>query len=244
MDWFATWFNSPYYHLLYRHRNDDEAHFFIDNLLTALHPPTHARALDLACGKGRHSRYIAQQTKWQVVGVDLAPQSIQYAQQFATNRLHFAIHDMRQPFAVAEFDYVFNFFTSFGYFNTDAQHYQTVAAIGTALKAGGYAVIDFFNAHKVIAGLVAHEEQTIEGIRFDIRRSVIGQHIVKKISVTTPTAEQYHFEERVQAITLENFVDYFTQNGFSIHQVWGNYALRPFNLNTSDRLIIVAQKNA
>ena len=30
--WFESWFDTPYYHLLYQHRDDKEAHKFIKNL--------------------------------------------------------------------------------------------------------------------------------------------------------------------------------------------------------------------
>ena len=243
MDWFAHWFDSPYYHLLYRHRNDTEAQLFIDNLLAALKPLPHTQVLDLACGKGRHARYLAQKIDWNVTGIDLSPQSIAFAKQFETDKLHFAVHDMRQSFKVNTFDYVFNFFTSFGYFDTDAENHQTIAALHTSLKQNGYLVIDFFNAHKVINNLVPAEQQIIEGVQFDISRELIGQHIVKTIKVTDSKNNfKQTFAERVQAITLEDFTNYLTQNGFAIHQIWGNYALRPFNLTTSDRLIMVAAK--
>ena len=153
------------------------------------------------------------------------------------------MHDMRQSFKVNTFDYVFNFFTSFGYFDTDAENHQTIAALHTSLKQNGYLVIDFFNAHKVINNLVPAEQQIIEGVQFDISRELIGQHIVKTIKVTDSKNNfKQTFAERVQAITLEDFTNYLTQNGFAIHQIWGNYALRPFNLTTSDRLIMVAAK--
>ena len=54
-EWFASWFDSPYYHLLYQHRDDNEAKQFIGHLTEALDLPQGAKVLDLACGKGRHS---------------------------------------------------------------------------------------------------------------------------------------------------------------------------------------------
>ena len=35
MNWYTDWFNSPYYHILYKNR-DDKAQFFIDNLIKHL----------------------------------------------------------------------------------------------------------------------------------------------------------------------------------------------------------------
>ena len=58
MEWFKDWFDSPYYHILYKDRNFDEAEQFINNLLTFLKPETNSRFLDLGCGKGRHSVFL------------------------------------------------------------------------------------------------------------------------------------------------------------------------------------------
>ena len=55
-EWFAEWFDSPYYHTLYKNRDENEARRVLDNLLRALDLPAGARILDLACGKGRHPR--------------------------------------------------------------------------------------------------------------------------------------------------------------------------------------------
>ena len=31
-DWFTDWFNTPYYHILYKDRNDNEAQQFIKKI--------------------------------------------------------------------------------------------------------------------------------------------------------------------------------------------------------------------
>ena len=58
MIWYKDWFNTPYYHILYKNRNEQEATDFIGHLLTFLHPSKDAKFMDLACGKGRHSIYL------------------------------------------------------------------------------------------------------------------------------------------------------------------------------------------
>ena len=70
-NWFASWFDSPYYHILYKERNYREAQIFMDNLTQYLNLPEHAKVLDLACGKGRHAIYL-NQLGFDVVGVDLS----------------------------------------------------------------------------------------------------------------------------------------------------------------------------
>ena len=60
MDWFESWFNTPYYHILYKDRDFVEAENFIDKLLAEIKLPQHSTIIDLACGHGRHSVYLNQ----------------------------------------------------------------------------------------------------------------------------------------------------------------------------------------
>ena len=57
-NWFEDWFNSPYYHQLYKHRDEEEAELFLQELITHLKPPAGARMIDWACGKGRHCKVL------------------------------------------------------------------------------------------------------------------------------------------------------------------------------------------
>jgi len=86
-DWFSEWFNTPYYHILYKDRNDNEAQFFMDNLTHYLNLPQDAQILDLACGKGRHSIYL-NNLGYQVTGVDISSNSIKIANKSANEKLH------------------------------------------------------------------------------------------------------------------------------------------------------------
>ena len=59
-DWFVSWFDTEYYHTLYKHRDDTEAHDFVKNLVSFLKLTQNDTILDLACGKGRHAIYLNQ----------------------------------------------------------------------------------------------------------------------------------------------------------------------------------------
>ena len=97
MQWFEDWFNTPYYHVLYGNRNEEEAAFFLDNLLNYLNLKKDARCWDLNCGKGRYSLYLHKKG-YEVIGTDLSEESIHIAQQNETENLHFYKHDMRNLF--------------------------------------------------------------------------------------------------------------------------------------------------
>src|SRR5688572_11147253 len=95
-DWYKDWFNSAFYHKLYFERDEAEAEAFIDRLLQHLSLPAGSRILDVACGKGRHSKYLSEKGL-DVTGIDISFDSIMEAKTFENDHLHFYQHDMRLP---------------------------------------------------------------------------------------------------------------------------------------------------
>ncbi|MFM7007304.1 MAG: class I SAM-dependent methyltransferase [Flavobacteriales bacterium] len=247
-EWFATWFDSPYYHLLYQHRDDREAQVFLSRLLQEMQLTSSARILDLACGKGRHSITLAQKG-FEVLGADLAANSIAEAEKnrlaLQLTNLRFVVHDMREPLQGQIFSAVFNLFTSFGYFDTLQENQAVCKSIADALAPAGLLVIDFLNAHKVIAQLRANETIEREGVTFQIERWHTKSHIFKKIDITDldKHAAVGVFTERVQALTLSQFEELLAPY-FDIQATYGSYDLAPFSEQGSERLIIIAKKKS
>lgn len=240
-EWFESWFGSPYYHILYEQRDDEEAEAFADALLRHLSPVPGARMLDIACGEGRLSRSLAARG-YDVMGIDLSHASISLAQRSEASNLHFFVHDMRMPFYVNYFDLAFNFFTSFGYFAKPRDHRMAARSFACALKPGGVLVVDYLNRNKVLSGLVPEETVERGGIRFDIRRHYNGTHFIKEIRFTDRQGTPQHFTERVAAFDLDEFLQLFSKAGLSLVTTFGDYDLRPFTLDESPRLIMVFKK--
>jgi SAM-dependent methyltransferase len=187
--WFRDWFNSAYYHKLYFQRDEKEAAAFIHLLLDHLQPPPDSFIADIACGRGRHSKILAAKG-YDVTGIDLSMDSIEFAKQFETEKLHFFQHDMRLPFWINYFDYAFNFFTSFGYFRTEREHYNAVRTIAHSLKPGGVLVIDYLNVHYAEDHLVHKSEKEIDGINYYITKWFDETHFYKKIIVEDDGLEE------------------------------------------------------
>ncbi|REE81939.1 methyltransferase family protein [Lutibacter oceani] len=237
-EWFASWFDTSYYHILYKHRDDTEAHEFIQNLVSFLKIKKNHTLLDLACGKGRHSIYL-NKLGYNVVGADLSKNSIKLAKEFENSTLKFVEHDMRNPFKT-KFDVILNLFTSFGFFEDDNEDINVLKNIKKGLNANGIAVIDFMNAKKVILDLVPEEIQIIEGITFKISRYVNNGFIVKEINFDAD-GEHHTFFEKVKSLDLPKINLYLNSVGFKIKHTFGNYQLDSFNEKTSDRLILVLE---
>jgi SAM-dependent methyltransferase len=235
-NWYASWFDTPYYHILYKDRNYREAQIFMDNLTHYLNLPEKAKVLDLACGKGRHSIYL-NQLGYDVIGADLSENSIAEANKNANETLHFVVHDKREPFE-DKFDAIFNLFTSFGYFEDEEDDVKTLLAIKESLSEYGFAVIDFMNAHQVMENLIPAETKEVEGITFHIRRFTQNGFIIKEINFEDKGCS-YHFTEKVRAYTLEDFQRMMQEAGIYLLDTFGDYKLKKFHKNTSERLIMI-----
>lgn len=239
-EWFATWFDTHYYHVLYANRDDHEAEFFIANLMNLLHPdPKKNFMLDLACGKGRHSIFI-NKLGYKVKGVDLSAQSIAHAKQFENDNLSFQVQDMRIPLA-EKFTHILNLFTSFGYFDSIEENKKVMQAISSMTDEKGILVIDYLNAFKTVKNLVSNESKYINNIHFDIERKADDTHVYKYIHVTDGEFKESYME-RVQLLKLADFETLLNQIGFNVTNCFGDFHLNPFDSEQSDRLIIIAQK--
>lgn len=234
--WFSSWFDTPYYHILYKDRNDTEAHAFMETLTNYLNIPENGTILDLACGRGRHARYL-NKIGYDVTGVDLSESSIAFAKKFENHRLKFEVHNMCEPYH-KKFDAVFNLFTSFGYFDDDADNLKTIKAIKANLNEFGFGVIDFMNSEFVIDSLVPEEVKTVDDITFNLKRYVEAGYIIKDIKFTIE-GNLYHYQERVRAFTLNDFEDLFKKADVHLLDVFGDYNLRKFSSKTSERLVMI-----
>lgn len=234
--WYASWFNTSYYHLLYKDRNHREAALFMNSLTKYLQLEKNSSILDLACGKGRHAKYLSRKG-FDVTGVDLSEESIAYAKNYENENLHFEVHDMCLPYP-QKFDAVFNLFTSCGYFKEETDNLRMIESIKKELKPGGFGVIDFLNAKLAIENLVPKETKKIEDIVFHLEKYVKNGFIFKDIRFTDK-GEEYFYTERVKALTLDDFKTYFEQAGVTLKAVFGDYHLNAFDENTSERLILI-----
>lgn len=239
-EWFTDWFDTPYYHTLYKHRNYSEASEFIDNITQFLQLKPNTSCWDLCCGKGRHSIYLNKKG-YKVVGTDLSEQSIIEANKSANATLDFYTQDMRLLFRTNYFDVVFNLFTSFGYFDKRQDDVHVFSSVYKSLKPNGLFVFDFLNAQCVRNNFVENMEQTIDGITFHITKTIENNTVIKNIDFTDNN-KAYHFEERVKLFDKSYFDGLAKECGFTLLHTFGNYQLESFDLQTSPRLILVLQK--
>jgi SAM-dependent methyltransferase len=239
-DWFSSWFDTPYYHILYKNRDYSEASLFIDTISDFLKLQPNLKCWDLCCGKGRHSIFLNKKG-FDVIGTDLSVQSILQANKSANDRLEFYQHDMRKLFRTNYFDVVFNVFTSFGYFEKQEDDLHVFDSVQKGLKSKGLFVFDYLNSEYVKSIIKAHDTITIDGITFTISKKIENNTIIKSIDFTD-NGESFHFEERVKLFDKAYFEGLAKECNLTILNTFGNYKLQEFDVNTSPRLILVLQK--
>ena len=234
--WFSTWFDSPYYHILYSSRDDQEAKQFIEALQSYLDIKPGAFVLDAACGKGRHAKML-QRLGMEVEGFDLSPSNIEQANKLANKYVHFFVHDIRSSLPKqGQYDVVFNFFTSFGYFDDSSDNLKAFQTFTGGLRPGGILVMDFLNPTYILANLVPEEKLKRGGITFHIKRWNEHGFLYKSIDFEDK-GQSYSFQEKVELISKQEFLHYASEAGLKFMNLVGDYSLAKFDDQTSPRMI-------
>lgn len=239
-EWFEEWFNTRYYFLLYQNRNDAEARAFLELLVRQCRIPEHSAVLDIACGKGRHSKVLAE-LGMHVCGIDLSANSIEQASMLAGNSLEFHVHDMRIPFAEGRFDVVVNLFTSFGYTDNESDDLDTLHAAYTALKPGGMIIQDYLNAAPVLKHLPETSSVHRDGIQFHTKKYLQQPFIVKEIEVLDGS-KKLDYREQVKVYSVEKLMELHQKAGFTVEAIFGNMKLESYSEEHSPRIILKSRK--
>lgn len=203
-----------------------------------LHPPQ--TILDLACGKGRHAIYLAQKG-FDVTGMDLSPANIRAASEQAHAHLRFEIKDMRDDLGTERFHAVFNLFTGFGYFGSDAENFSVFANVHRALRPQGVFLFDYLNETYVRQLSTEPATFTVEGVHFRTEKAFEGRWVIKHIEVKDGAAT-HRFSERVAMYGKEEIEEQLALAGFTPLSVWGDYQLGTYT-QQSPRLILSTIKN-
>ncbi|MCB0782551.1 MAG: class I SAM-dependent methyltransferase [Flavobacteriales bacterium] len=239
MPWYENWFGTPYYKLLYRHRDESDARPWVQSILSETGLGKGARVLDLACGRGRHARWFSQAGLC-VTGVDISEESIKEARA-AVPEADFLVHDIRVPLRTGPFDLAVCLFTSIGYFDRPSDDQRVLESVTSALVPGGWFVLDLMNAERVSGKLVPSEQLEIEGVRFHVARRLEDGVVVKRIQVSD-VGEEHLFEERVRAIAPEEVRAMMERAGLQVMRQTDGPEPLPFDADRSERCVTWARK--
>ena len=94
------------------------------------------------------------------------------------------------------------------------------------------------NSDHVIQNLIPKEVKVIQNIKFNIQRYEKDGYIFKDIQFKHKDQE-HQFQERVKAFTLKDFEMLFELAEVNLLDVFGDYKLRKFDKNSSERLVMI-----
>ena len=233
-EWFQQWFGEEYLQL-YPHRDAGEAARLAALVAARVPLGAGSRILDVGCGPGRHLQAF-EALGLHPIGLDLSATLLARAHQMAQAPLIRA--DMRYlPIRPASCDLVVNLFTSFGYFGTDAEHGAAIGEMASALRRGGWLVLDFLNAPAVAANLVPEEVTLLGHTKVDIRRQIDDGRVVKTIR----TEDGRTFVERVRLFRQSELAGMISQAGLILRSTAGDYE-GAVQTDASPRLILFAER--
>ena len=242
MPWYEDWFDRDEYELVYQCRDEDEAERAVDLVERLAAPDAGAEIVDAGCGRGRHARALARRG-YRITGFDLSARALRQARRRAEAEglsVRFVQNDLRQPLCTTCADGVVNLFSSFGYFEKEADHQRAVQALAETLRPGGFLVQDFLNAPEAERTLVPEDTTRRGGVEINQQRWIEGDRINKEITLHENGAERT-FTESVRLLTLGDFETLYAAAGLTLRETCGDYDGRAYAAD-SPRLILYAVK--
>ena len=238
MAWYKEWFGEAYLGL-YAHRDSSEAESHVEFVEAHMPGGKPEAVLDLACGAGRHTEALRQRG-YRTLGLDLSLTLLRQSP-----GLPRVAGDMCcLPFSSGSFDWVLNFFTSFGYFENERQNFAVLQEMRRVLSRRGHFLIDLFNRDRVIERLVPRETQDLGNMRVEIERwfDEATQRVNKRIRLVGSEGKKETFLESVRAYREEEVSIGLRWAGLEVDGVYGSFAGETFS-GDSERLIFIGHRS-
>jgi SAM-dependent methyltransferase len=221
-EWFEDAFRADYLRV-YPHRGDAEAAASVGFLgeeveewgrrLVGLRPG--ARVLDLACGAGRHLRAM-EALGIRAVGADLSPDLLAEARTRGSRCITRC--DMRRlPFRDGSFEAVALFFSSFGYFDSEAEDAGVLREAARVVAPEGGLLLEIPNAPEVRKRLVPSSVRMEADLHVLQERSITdgGRRVQKRVTLRHG-AETRTWTESVRLYTVAEIRDMAAAAGFRV----------------------------
>jgi SAM-dependent methyltransferase len=242
-NWYRDWFDEDYL-ALYAHRDENEAHRFADTIWNRLNLSPGVRIGDLPCGPGRYTKTFAERGAI-VTGLDLSEVMLKHARaavQHLVPQPRLLAGDLRKLPFDSEFDLVANLFTSFGYFEDEAENEKTFSELVRVLVPGGNLIIDVVNAKWLISNFKAEDKIVHDGVKATTRKELVddNRRVIKRIQLQRG-GQTREIVESVRLYTPNELTSFANRHGLKVLDFWGDYEGKPWTDN-SNRLILIARK--
>ena len=247
-DWPVAFFDDDYLRIYRPHFTPERTAAETEFIAGMLALPEGAGVLDLACGFGRHAIGMARRG-YRVTGLDFNPHYLEIAAADAAAagvQVAWRSGDMRELGDAPDYDGVYSFFTSFGYF-ADEENERVLAAVARVLRPGGRFLLDVMNRDWILT----HTEQRtwaqredgallMEETSLDLAESRV---VARQILLDPQGGPQVTKQYSLRAYTCAELSALLRRHGFVVHEVVGGSRREPYSTE-SRRLILLAERRA
>lgn len=240
-EWYARVFGALY-PVVYAHRSVEQAGREATFAAECVNLTSEDRALDLCCGAGRHMVHLTRRCRY-VAGLDFSPQLLRIAAKAVGSSAGLVRADMRAIPFVGQFDVVFNFFTSFGYFLQEDDNERVVREIARALRPGGRFFIDYVN-RPFVERRLAPETRRAAGLFEIVEHRWIDRdrhRVNKRIRIYRSGRLHTEAAESVRLYTRDEFCHVLESGGLEVEKLYGEYRKGRFT-DDLPRMIAVGRK--
>ena len=240
-DWYRQHFNEDY-RTLYAARSDEEAEAQAAFAAERLGIKPGDAVLDLCCGHGRHLAAFARRDI-RATGVDLSLALLADAARRRAGSLFRA--DMRAlPFAGESFTVLVNFFTSFGYFESERGNLMVIEEIARVLRPAGRFLIDLINPLSAVSPVP--ESLRAEG-PFEIREERWFDDETRRINkrinlLDTASGENRRYRESVRIYEQEELLSILSPSGLGVEKICGDFEGGDFHAD-SPRMVLYGARS-
>jgi len=240
--WYDGFFEGEWLDLV-APTQDERAGDQVDLIVERLGLAPGARVLDVPCGWGRHTLELARRG-FRVTGVDLSPASLERARVAAGGEgleVELVELDMRELPWEAEFEAVLNLWSSFGYFETDAENERALAAMARALVPGGALLLDTINPPGLFRAFRAQTWQEVSGgaLMLEERRYVLETGRIETTwTFVRPDGERSELRFSLRQYTVAELAAMFTRVGLVLEATLGGWDGSELTLDSFRALLV------
>jgi SAM-dependent methyltransferase len=245
-DWYETFFGEHWLTISSNTHSAEKSAAEVEFLIGALELEPGQRVLDIPCGHGRHSIELARRGM-RVVGVDLNPEPLELAKASARTagvQLDLRRIDMREIAFREEFDAALNLWTSFGYFESEAEDRLVLERALRALRPGGALMIETINLHGVLRRFEPRAWHELGAGRLLLEERAFDPWTGRMHSGWTlvePSGERIEMSFATRAYTLVELTGMMAAAGFDVEAAWGDYQGSEYRVD-SRRMIVLARR--
>ena len=247
-EWWQSFFDEDWKRFSFDTVDPERTQKEVDFLADVMGLKKDDRILDLCCGIGRHSLELARRGFTDITGLDYTSEYLNEAISTAKKErltVQFIQGDMREIPFEAEFDAIYNVFTSFGYFKTNSENEKVITSIARTLKSGGRFFIDTINRDWLIRNFTRNTPNTWHGEEpnYILERNTFDLATSTQHGSWTFITKEGISERKMQLrqYSLHEMIELLTRHGLRFQQALGSIEAEPMTWDHR-RMIVLAVK--